>query len=51
LAAILNFLRAENEGNQSEISQEDVMQVAKKYNQRTSPWSTEELNLQKQGNQ
>ncbi|WP_170864413.1 c-type cytochrome [Fodinibius roseus] len=45
MAAILNYLRAESEGDQSNISQEDVIQVAKKYNQRSSQWTADELNI------
>ena len=47
MAAILNYLRAESEGDHSEISQEDVIEIARKYDQRTKAWSAEELDINK----
>ncbi|SHF38206.1 Cytochrome c, mono-and diheme variants [Fodinibius roseus] len=51
IAAILNYLRGESEGSQTRISQEDVIQVAKRYNQRTRPWNTGELKINDGDNQ
>lgn len=43
MAAILNHLRSLSEGDQPEITQEDVIQVGKRYSDRTRPWTPSDL--------
>ncbi|WP_441000478.1 c-type cytochrome [Fodinibius sp. SL11] len=51
IAAILNHLREESEGDQPNISQEDIIRISNTYSDRATPWNAEELNAQEQGNQ
>ncbi len=44
MASILNFLRAKSEGEHATISQQDVISVEKSYRDRTSHWTSDELN-------
>ena len=43
IAAILNHIRDKSDGDFSEIAQDDVIQVSKKYSERTHPWAASEL--------
>lgn len=43
IAAILNYLRAQSRGEQEEITQEDVIRVARMNSDRTRPWTAGEL--------
>jgi len=43
IASILNYLRAQNQGEYPAITQDDVIQVSKKYGERTRPWTASEL--------
>ncbi|MEL7832841.1 c-type cytochrome [Fodinibius sp. Rm-B-1B1-1] len=51
MAAILNHLRTKSEGDQPNISQEDIIRISNTYSDRVTPWNAEELNVQEQGNQ
>ena len=44
IAAILNYLREESEGSNANITQQDVIDIGKRYPNRTTPWQTDELN-------
>lgn len=44
IAAILNYLREESQGNHANITQQDIIDIEKRYSNRTSPWQTDELN-------
>lgn len=43
IAAIINYLRSESEGDQSLITQEDVAQLRDQYSDRTNMWNSSEL--------
>ena len=43
IAAILNYLRSQSSGDLPEITQNDVIQVAETYPDRTLPWNASEL--------
>ncbi|WP_440998557.1 c-type cytochrome [Fodinibius sp. SL11] len=43
IASILNYLRAQNQEDLPEISQDEVIKVSKKYRKRTRPWTASEL--------
>lgn len=43
IAAILNYLRAQSRGEQEEITQQDVIRVARTNSDRTRPWTAGEL--------
>ena len=51
MAAILNYLRDESEGDHSNISQEDIIRISNTYSDRTTSWNAEELNVKEQSNQ
>jgi len=44
IASILNYLRDQNQGDFSEITQDDVIRVSKNTSERTRPWTASELN-------
>lgn len=44
IAAILNYLREESQGDHSNITQQDVIDIGKRYSNRTNPWQADELN-------
>jgi mono/diheme cytochrome c family protein len=46
IAAILNYLRSQNEGDLPEINRDDVSRVAKTYSKRNRPWNASELQPQ-----
>ncbi|HKK44919.1 MAG TPA: cytochrome c [Balneolaceae bacterium] len=43
IAAILNYLRSQSNANLPDISQDDVLQIRKKYKSQTQPWQAPEL--------
>jgi len=46
ITAILNYLRKENDDQLPEVTQEEVINIGKKYSQRSRPWTSSELNGQ-----
>ncbi|HYW35510.1 MAG TPA: cytochrome c [Balneolaceae bacterium] len=45
-AAILNYLRKSSKGSYPDITKQDVIEVQKKYSNRTTPWTIDELTSQ-----
>ncbi len=43
IVSILNYLRAQNQGEFPEITQDEVIRVQNNHAQRTSPWTASEL--------
>lgn len=50
MAAILNYLRDQSQGDLASISQEDVIDVNKEYRNRTKPWNASELEEEEEKN-
>lgn len=45
IAAILNYLRSESDGDFSEISQDDIIRIDDNYSDRTTPWRAEDFDI------
>lgn len=45
MTAILNYLRDQSEGDQSEITQEDIIDLSQEYSDRTAPWRAEDFDI------
>ncbi|WP_445664948.1 c-type cytochrome [Fodinibius sp. AD559] len=43
IAAIVNYLREKSEGDHADITQDDVIEIANTYSNRSMPWQPEEL--------
>lgn len=43
IAAIINYLRDVSDGNYSQITQNDVIEIVNSYEKRNTPWNAEEL--------